>query len=104
MSEVLKSISELINLDRYYKIIPLGGLAFSFMGAIYSQPKLISAGILTFLYGLWAWMMGAGFHIKADIKLSVFSKWKPVHYMFIWMVLMALSFGVYFVWMFKIFF
>ncbi len=99
-NEILKSIS----LDKYYKIIPMAGIIFVFIGASYNQSKLIHAGILTFLYGVWAWMIGAFFHIKADIKLGIFNKWSPLHSMAMIIAIIVISFVTYCAFILTLFF
>ena len=92
---MLKEILNKINLDKYYKLIPIAGIIFIILGISYNINKLFIWGILTFLYGILTWMIGTFFHIKADIKIGILNKWSPLHIVIIFIIINIIIFITY---------
>lgn len=83
-------IFESIKLDRYYKIISPAGIIFLILGLYFNYPDIKDFGILTFIYGLWAWMIGTVFHLKGNIRYK-----KPRNFAYLISFIITLSFVIY---------
>lgn len=91
----MKEILESLNVDRYFKAIIPSGVIFIIAGTFSGNTQIIKFGVTTFIYGIWAWMLGATFHIEAKINLSETSKSKPIYFAIIYALICAFFFIVY---------
>ena len=91
----LENLVWIIKTNKYYKLITLAGVVFLIYGFFFQNLKSIQLGMLSFIYGIFAWMVVEGFHIKAEIKLSPFKKLEPIHFLIAHISIQIVLFIVY---------
>lgn len=82
-----------LNTNKYYKALFIAGVLFIITGASFKDSALHNAGWITFLYGLFTWMISVVFYLKFDYQIP--PKWKPIHFVVGYVMLSIIFFWLY---------
>ncbi len=95
MGDMDLGILDKLSFDRYYKIISPSGVIFCIFGALNNNAIVIKFGVLTFIYGILAWMIGSTFDVKGILKIPNNWKLEPGHLIWAWIILQLVLFFFY---------